>query len=83
MTGIDRPVLDKTGLTGTFDFIIEFTPAARPPRPGAGIQPDESGDESGPTFVEALKDQLGLKLVPETGPVNVLIIDHIEEPTPN
>ena len=39
--------------------------------------------ESGGTFREALKDQLGLKLEPQNGPVEVLIIDHIEQPSPN
>ena len=81
ITGIDRPVLDKTGLTGKFDFTIEYTPQLpnRPLPPGVEIPTDPTG----PTFLEALKDQLGLKLVPETGPVDVLVIDHVEEPTPN
>jgi len=73
--GIDRPVLDRTGLTGTYDLVFNFTSENMPP----GIQLDESG----PTFLEALKDQLGLKLVPETRPVDVLVIDHVEEPSPN
>ena len=38
---------------------------------------------TGPTFLEALKEQLGLKLVPQTGPVDVLVLDHVEEPSPN
>jgi uncharacterized protein (TIGR03435 family) len=79
MTGIgnlDRPVLDQTGLSGTFDFTIEFTPEVPA---GANFQPDESG----PTFLEALKDQLGLKLDAKTGAVNVIVLDHIEEPSPN
>jgi uncharacterized protein (TIGR03435 family) len=79
MTGIgnlDRPVLDQTGLSGTFDFTIEFTPEVPA---GANFQPDESG----PTFLEALKDQLGLKLDSKTGTVNVIVLDHIEEASPN
>jgi uncharacterized protein (TIGR03435 family) len=79
VTGIDRPVLDKTGLTGKVDFVIEFTRQFNGPLPLDAPQPDESG----PTYLEALKDQLGLKLVPQTGPVDVLIIDHIEESSPN
>jgi len=79
MAGIDRPVVDDTGLKGTFDMIIEFAPQmGGPSAPGA--TPTE---EPGPTFLEALKEQLGLKLVPSTGPVDVLVVDHIEEPTPN
>jgi bla regulator protein BlaR1 len=76
---LDRPVIDRTGLSGKFDFRIEFTPAFNGPAPVPNFQPDESG----PTFVEALKEQLGLKLVPQTGPVEVLVIDHVEEPSEN
>lgn len=80
MTGaVDRPVLDRTGLTGTFDFTLEWMPDLDGPSDGSAFQPDATG----PTFLEALKDQLGLKLVPQTGPVDVLVIDHVEEPTPN
>jgi len=77
LTGVDRSILDKTRLAGKFDFTMEFTPAALPPE--ANFRPDPSG----PTFLEALKDQLGLKLEPQTGPVDVLVIDRIEEPSPN
>jgi uncharacterized protein (TIGR03435 family) len=77
--GIDRPVFDKTGLAGKFDFVIEYTPQFNESPPPGSFQPDPTG----PTFVEALKDQLGLTLVPQTGPVDVLVIDHIEEPSPN
>jgi uncharacterized protein (TIGR03435 family) len=80
LTGLDRPVLDKTGLTGKFDFVIEFTPQISGPLPpGANFKPDETG----PTFLEALKEQLGLKLESQTGPVDVLVIDHVEELSPN
>ena len=71
---LDRPVLDQTGLTGTFDFSLEYVPN--------GLSPDSTLD-SGPTYFEALKEQLGLMLVPQTGPVDVLFIDHVEEPSPN
>jgi uncharacterized protein (TIGR03435 family) len=77
---VGRPILDQTGLNGNFDYIIEWTPERNNPRPpSADLQPEPSG----PTFLEALKDQLGLKLVPQTGPVDVLVIDHIEELLPN
>ena len=71
---VDRPILDMTGLIGNLDFTIEFV---------LQFGPSTEPQESGATFQEALKDQLGLKLVPQTGPVEVLVIDHIEEPTPN
>jgi uncharacterized protein (TIGR03435 family) len=79
-SGLDRPVLDKTGLTGTYDFALEFTPQPDDPSaPGASFR----SDSTGPTFVEALKDQLGLKLEPQTGPFDVLVIDSVEEPPAN
>jgi uncharacterized protein (TIGR03435 family) len=71
-------MIDHTGLTGTFDFSIEWSPAANSAAPG-GFTPDETG----PTFIEALQEQLGLKLESTTGPVEVLVLDHVEEPLPN
>lgn len=80
LSGVDAPIVDKTGLTGTFDFVIEFTPQLNGPLPpGVNFQPDESG----PTFAEALKEQLGLKLESQKGPVDVVVIDHVEEPSEN
>jgi uncharacterized protein (TIGR03435 family) len=73
---LDRPVQDRTGLEGKFDFVLEFVADASG---GAEAQPDATG----PTLLEALNDQLGLKLMPATGSVDYLIIDHIEEPSPN
>jgi len=73
---IDRPVYDRTGLIGTYDFSLEFSPDVPP---GTNFQPDPNG----PTFLEALKDQLGLKLESQTGPVDEYLIDHIEEPSSN
>jgi uncharacterized protein (TIGR03435 family) len=71
---IDRPVFDRTGLAGNFDFILEWdrTPLAV-----------EKSDTAGPTIIEALKEQLGLKLDAQTGPVNTFVVDHIEQPSPN
>jgi uncharacterized protein (TIGR03435 family) len=74
---VDRPVLNRTGLTGNFDFIMKYSSAH--PVSASNSAPDDSG----PTFLEALKDQLGLKLETTTAPVDTLIIDHIEEPSPN
>lgn len=74
--GVNRPVVDETGLIGTFDFVIEWTPRLPP-------TPDFQVDTSGPTYVEALREQLGLKLKPKVGAIDVLVIDHIEEPSPN
>ncbi len=78
--GVDRPILDKTGLTGKYDLVIDFVPQLNGPQPLGG---DPQPDASGPTFLEALKEQLGLKLEPQTGPVDILVVDHAEEPSPN
>jgi uncharacterized protein (TIGR03435 family) len=75
-SGVDRPVLDRTGLNGNFDFSIEFT-FQMPPN--ANVPPDSAG----PTFFEALQEQLGLKLEPTTGPISVFVVDHVEQPSPN
>jgi uncharacterized protein (TIGR03435 family) len=76
-SNLDRPVVDQTGLTGEFDFVMRVT--LNNPASPVNAQPDDSE----PSFPEALSDQLGLKLVPQTGPVDVLVIDHIEQPSPN
>jgi uncharacterized protein (TIGR03435 family) len=77
---VGRPILDRTGLSGTFDFTLEWAPG-----PG-GLMPlgaDEEPDPTGPTFVDALRDQLGLKLESAKGSVEVIVIDHLERPSEN
>lgn len=77
---LDRPALDQTKLTGLYDFKLDFSMAmALTLNNGASMQ---TGD-GGPSFVEALKEQLGLKLEAGTGTVDYLIVDHVEEPSPN
>jgi len=77
---LDRPVVDETGLTGEYDVSLEFTPQPNGPLPpGSTSQPDPDG----PTILEALGDQLGLKLESQVGAVDVFVIDHVEEPSPN
>ena len=77
---LDRPVVNQTGLTERFDIEANFTPPWQMPKEqGTDVQLDLTG----PTFREALKDQLGLKLVPTHAPVQALVIDHVEQPSPN
>lgn len=78
--GFDRPMIDATGLTGTFDFTLEFAPERRGPAPNAA---ESAADPAGPTFAEALRDQLGIKLQSQKGPVNVPVLDHVERPSGN
>jgi uncharacterized protein (TIGR03435 family) len=77
-TGVDRPVVDRTGLTGTFDFNLEW---ALPPDPGQSL--DSQATDARPSFLEALQTQLGLRLPSANGPVDFFVIDHVERPAPN
>jgi uncharacterized protein (TIGR03435 family) len=70
---LGRMIVDKTGLGDKrFDFELKWTSDDRP-----------SADDSAPSLFTALEEQLGLRLVPARGPVEVLIIDHMERPSPN
>jgi uncharacterized protein (TIGR03435 family) len=86
---LDRPVLDRTEFTGEFDLNLSFTPdEALMGLPGFGGPGDPGGsrietDPNLPNVFAALEEQLGLKLVPAKGPVEVLVIDHAERPTAN
>jgi uncharacterized protein (TIGR03435 family) len=77
---VQRVVLDRTGLDGRFGIMLEFTPD-RSPLPLAADAAPPPADK--PSIFTALQDQLGLKLEPERGPVDVVVIDHIERPTEN
>ena len=70
---VDRVVVDRTGLIGFFDFELTWTPNVL----GATTRGDS------PSLFTALEEQLGLKLEPIKGAVDVLVIDHVEKPTPN
>jgi len=80
-----RPVIDKTGLTGLYDFTLKYSPelgrVAGPPgllSPGA---PALAIDPDAPSLSVALQEQLGLKLESARGPVEVVVIDRFEKPT--
>jgi uncharacterized protein (TIGR03435 family) len=75
-----RPVLDRTGLTGLFSFTLEFGLDQQPP-PGPQ-QPDALSRDS-PSFLTAVQEQLGLRLESRSGPVDVVVIDHVERPAPD
>jgi uncharacterized protein (TIGR03435 family) len=81
--GAGRLVFDRTGLTGTFDIDLQWTPDTALTTSTQGAASTPSVDGSAPSLFSALEEQLGLKLVSMKGPVEVLIIDHVEQPTPN
>jgi uncharacterized protein (TIGR03435 family) len=81
---LDRPVVDQTGLADKFDFTVKFTPDdseynGHPPK----IPAPTDTTESFPDLFKALQEQDGLKLSAEKLPVDVLVIDHVEKPSPN
>ena len=90
-----RPVVDKTSISGQFNFHLEFTPD--PAIPGQNFPGGRGGDagiatnpgnplptpEGGPDLFVALPEQIGLKLTSDKGSVSVLIIDHVEKPSAN
>jgi uncharacterized protein (TIGR03435 family) len=80
-TNLGRPMIDATGLQGRFDFTLEWQQPPRTPPPGVEAPPEP--EQTGPTFEEALRDQLGIKLQARKGPLRVLVIDKIERPTAN
>jgi len=76
---IDRPVLDRTGLTGYFDADLEATAEFGPPPPPPGVA-DRIDRASLPSIFSVLPDRLGLKLDAQRGPVKVSVIDRLERP---
>jgi len=78
---VDRLIVDKTGLTGYYDYELKWTPDRMPdPRPG---EPPVVIDPDGPPLVTALQEQLGLKLEPQRAPMQVVVIDQVQPPTPD
>ena len=77
--GVEREVVDRTGLDGRFDFTLEWTPPLPPPGVDGGVPVPETG----PSLFTALQEQLGLKLESQRGPIRVIVIDRLERPTPN
>lgn len=82
MLVLDKPVVDQTGITGRFDNNITFTPDqtqfnGQPPKLPPADVPDA------PDLFTAIQQQLGLKLAAEKIAVDVIVIDHVEKPSPN
>ena len=80
---LGRPVLDKTGLTGLYDFSLDFT---LPPLPGAAppVQGDTAASEPMPNLTDAVQREPGLRLVAGKAQLDVIVIDKIDKvPTEN
>ena len=78
--GLNRLVVDKTGLAGQFD--VDLTWSLEAARDALGV-PFSQRDPNAPSVFTALQEQLGLKLESTKGPVDILVIDHVEHPTPD
>jgi uncharacterized protein (TIGR03435 family) len=69
---VGRPVVDRTGLTGHYNFLLKWTP-----------DQDSASPDAGPSIFTAIQEQLGLKLEPVKAPIPILVVDHIERPSDN
>ena len=83
MLVLDRPVVDRTGITGRFDYNVTFTPDdsefnGHPPK-----LPQTESSDSAPNLFAAIQEQLGLKLDAQKTSVDVIAIDHVEKPSAN
>ena len=75
---LDLPVIDKTGFAQHFDVHMEWTPDD-----GGTVPAGLPGDAAGPGIFTAAQEQLGLKLQSAKGPIETLVIDHVEKPDGN
>jgi uncharacterized protein (TIGR03435 family) len=88
-TSLDRPVIDKTGLTAYYDFSLEWVredaaqSAAASGAAGNGQPPLAPPEPEGQSIFSAVQEQLGLKLEAGRGPVEVIVVDKFEKPTGN
>jgi uncharacterized protein (TIGR03435 family) len=85
---LQQPVIDKTGLTGRFDFRLQFSrdlglDLGSGKRGMGGRDPGPRVEAVGPSLPAALESQLGLKMAPSKGPVEFLVIDQVERPSAN
>ena len=85
---LSRKVIDKTGLRGEYDYVLEWMP--EPGQGGAeslGLPPQidarPPADSDKPSIFTALQEQLGLRLDKEKGPVEIIVIDSVEKPSAN
>jgi len=79
----NRLVEDKTGLTGEYDWTLKWTPAPMDSSSSVEGAAPPAGDPSTPSLFTALQEQLGLKVEPQKDAVDILVIDHVEQPSPN
>jgi uncharacterized protein (TIGR03435 family) len=79
-SALDRPVVDKTGLLGRYDFDLEWMPDETQ---FSGNVPEPNPDHPKPDLFAAMPQQLGLRLEATNGPIEALVIDRVERPSAN
>jgi uncharacterized protein (TIGR03435 family) len=79
---VGRSVVDRTNLTGNWDFELSFAAEIPPGQLPPGVEPPPI-DPDAPNLFTAIQEQLGLKLESTKGPVEVFVIEHVERPTPD
>jgi uncharacterized protein (TIGR03435 family) len=79
---VDRPVIDRTGLEGRFDIELEAVEIKATPDYKTGPSDLALPPAAGPSIFVAVREQLGLKLEPQTAPIPVVVIDRAERPVP-
>jgi uncharacterized protein (TIGR03435 family) len=82
---VGRPILDRTGLSGKYDFELKWTPDQSSANNAVGgvAHPLAVADPDRPNIFTALQKQLGLNLESSKAPVTVIVVDHIETPSAN
>ena len=80
---VDRPAVDKTGLTGRYDFVLDWAPDESDFDGMMRALPPLADDSSEPGLFTAVQQQLGLKLVPARGPIDTIVLEHVERPADN
>jgi uncharacterized protein (TIGR03435 family) len=80
----NRTIIDRTGLSGAFDVDLRFDSEGLPDIGPPGLpRPSPPPNSDTPSFFTAIQEQLGLKLNSDRGPIDVVVIDHVEHPTPD
>ena len=80
---LDRTVVDRTGLDGAFDATLRWTPDESTPGMAQKAKFVPGNDPNGPSIFTAIQEQLGLKLEPAKGPVDVIVVVSAQPPTVN
>jgi uncharacterized protein (TIGR03435 family) len=80
---VGRIIVDKTGLAGKYDIALKWTPDEMAASAGQQANASPPAADAPPSIFTALEEQLGLKLESAKGPVDTIVVDHVEKPSEN